>query len=119
MSSRFKMALELLSIAAIVSAPIVVTAMIGIDLFRRVETVTVSVDGMCCQQVADCAAAELRKIGGVRSITPDLCTRRLFVTVLDPGQFPASEIWTTLVKCNLAPKHMVWRDQKIDLATLE
>lgn len=81
MSSRFKVAFELLGIAAYVSAPIMVTSMIGVDLFRHLETVTVSLDGMCCQKVADSAAVELRKIHGVRSITPDLCARRLFVTV--------------------------------------
>lgn len=119
MSSRFKVALELLGIAAYVSAPIMVTTMIGVDLFRRLDTVTVSLDGMCCQKVADSAAVELRKIHGVRSITTDLCARRLFVTVRSTGNFPTSEIWATLRNCKLAPRDMVWRDQRIGASTFE
>lgn len=119
MSFRFKIALELLGIAAYVSAPIMVTAMIGVDLFQGGEIVTVSLDGMCCQKVADSAAVELRKIHGVRSITADLCARRLFVTVQSTGNFPTSEIWATLRNCKLAPRDMVWRDQTIGASMLE
>jgi hypothetical protein len=115
MLSRFEMAIELLGISAIVSASVLVAAMIGIDLVWHLETVTVSVDGICCQQMAETAVANIEKLPGVRSVTPDLCARRLFVTVRDPGQFPVSEFRTTLRNCKLSPKLIVWRDQTIDL----
>lgn len=112
MSSRFEMAIELLGISAVVSAFILVAAMIGVDLVWHLETVTVSVDGMCCQQIADTAVAEIKKLRGVRSVTSDLCARRLYVTVRDPGQFPASDLRTTLRNHKLSLKLIVWRDQR-------
>lgn len=113
MSSRLNVATELLGITAYILAPIVVAAMIGLDVIRPVEVMTISADGMCCQHAVDIAATELRKIEGVRSISADLCGGKLFVTVVAPNRSPAPMIWAALNECRLNPRKMVFRDQKI------
>ena len=109
---------EIVLLVAVVSAPILIFAMIAVDVLATDETLTVTVDGMCCECVSRMAAAELRELNSVRNVRFDLPAKTLSVTVADTGENVVTDVWRTLQRCELRPELMVWRQQHFDEARM-
>lgn len=100
-------AFELVHMAGVVAAPILVLTMFASALLTRGDTVVVKLNGLCCERVSRPAVKELRELPGVFSVQTDVRSKTMSISLRTIRASVLGDTWDTLARHRLKPAYMV------------
>ncbi len=111
----WELSVEAISVAAFVAAPLLILAMIVIDLLGGGEEwATIWVKGMCCESVSRVAEREVRSACNISDFKPDFRTQTVTVSLRGTRSPALLVIWEAFERSSLQPQRITHRRQKYD-----